>query len=64
MEYADKELLRKKVRSKIGLYKLAKQIEIFLPSYHSKYITKEYLINLLKSNIFYLKFNEIVHAML
>lgn len=48
MKNATKELVREKIRSKKGLFKIAKEREIFLPSYFSKCITKEYLINILK----------------
>lgn len=61
---ANLEDVRLKVRNKKGLYRIAESRHILLPKYSSKCITKEYLLNLLKSNIFYLKSELVPHAVL
>ena len=54
-----------RVRNKKGwLFKIAEQRHILLPKYSSKCITKEYLLNLLKSNIFYVLSEQVSHAVL
>ena len=64
MKPANVEDVRYKIRSKKGLYKLLEKRQIFLPSFYSKAITKDYLIHLLKENLFYIKSNLIPHSVL
>ena len=61
MEKANLEDSRLKIRTKKELYKIVSNRNIYLPSFHSKYITKEYLLNILKSNLFYLPSNLVTH---
>ena len=61
MKAANQEEVRLKIRNKKGFYKLAESRCIYLPSYSSKCITKEYLLNLLKYNVFYLPANIVAH---
>ena len=55
---------RLKLRTKKGLYALAESRQIYLPSIHSKIISKEYLLHILKSNLFFVYGKYIPHSYL
>ncbi len=41
------------IGNKRGLYKVAMNRGYYLPTYNSKIVTEEYLMELLKENVFY-----------
>ena len=52
------------IGNKNGLYKVANNRSYYLPSINSKMATEEYLMELLKENVFYIPKDEIKVAQL
>ena len=56
---ADADLARQMIGNKKGLYNVAINRGYYLPTINSKIITEEYLMELLKENVFYVPLSEI-----
>lgn len=61
---ADADLARQTIGNKKGMYKVAEQRGLYLPGIDYKVVTEEYLMELLKGNIFCIPKSEIKLAFL